>query len=83
MVERNFWDTTKTDYSVTKGSLLAIFKHADAVKHWIISKNLYVQLSFNIESHMSTTNISASDNQSEVFNLNCITAGVGKFIIQF
>lgn len=57
------------------------FYHADAVNYF--QRNLYVLLSSNIESHISTTNISASDNHRKVFNLNCITAGVGKFIIQF
>jgi len=48
----------------------------------IVFRSHYVLLSFSIESHMST-NISASDNHKDMYNLNCITAGVGKFVIEF
>lgn len=50
--ERNFWDTSNTDYSVTKGSLPAIFKTRWCSESF--SKSLYVRLSVSIESHMST-----------------------------
>lgn len=67
------------NYSVTKGSLLAIFNKEMQLNTELFPKkkkkyNLYVQLSLGVESHMSTTNISASDNQniySKLYNCRC------------
>lgn len=74
------WRSNK-DYSVTKGRLLAIFN---------IVMQLNTELFPKIFMYSSPSILRAICQQQtsvpqiiKVFNLNCITAGVGKFIIQF